>query len=75
MTHRLTAYAQIILTVIFLIGYFVTLWDFVHGKVHVPAEWKDTLSSLLSVLTASVLQVMGYWFARQRVSSAAEPKP
>ncbi len=69
MTHRATAYAQIILSAIFLTGYFVTLWDFVHGRVHVPVEWKDTLGSLLSVLTASVLQILSYWFARQRGST------
>lgn len=70
MTHRETSYAQIILSAIFLTGYFVTLWDFVHGKVHVPVEWKDTLGALLSVLTASVIQINSYWFSRQRTSTA-----
>ena len=74
MTHRATAYAQILLSAIFLTGYFVTLWDFVHGKVHVPVEWKDTLGALLSVLTASVIQINAYWFSRQRTSSDAAVK-
>lgn len=70
MTHKETAYAQIILSIIFLAGYFWLLYDFIHGKIQVSTEWKDTLQALLSVLTASVIQVMNYWFSRQRESSA-----
>jgi len=63
---RLTSYAQIILSVVFVGGYFITLWDFIHGKVAVPLEWKETLQTLLSLLTAAILQIIGYWFARHR---------
>jgi hypothetical protein len=69
MTHRETGYAQCVLTVVFLVGYFVTLRDFVHGNVKVPIEWKETLQALLSVLTAGVLLILNYWFARQRGST------
>lgn len=69
MTHRETGYAQIILTIAFLVGYFVTLRDFVHGNVRVPIEWKETLQALLSVLTAGVLLILQYWFSRQRTST------
>jgi hypothetical protein len=71
LTHKETAYAQILLTIIFLGGYFFVLWQFIDGRIHVPAEWKDVLQTLLSVLTASVLQIMSYWFSRQRESTPA----
>lgn len=69
MTHRETGYAQILLTLVFLVGYFVVLSDFIHGRISVPVEWKDTLGTLLSVLTAGVLLILQYWFSRQRSSS------
>jgi hypothetical protein len=68
MSHRLTACAQIILSALFVTGYFVTLRDFVHGHIKVPIEWKDTLQALLSLLTAGVLLILNYWFARHRAS-------
>lgn len=68
MTHRLTAYAQLILTLVFLTGYFWVLTDFVHGKIGVPPEWKETLQVLLGVLTSNIGLLMSYWFQRQRDS-------
>jgi hypothetical protein len=69
MTHKETAYAQILLSAIFLVGYFVVLYDFTHGKVTVGAEWKDTIQALLAVLTTNVVMIVGYWFSRQRDST------
>lgn len=72
MTHRETGYAQAILTLAFLIGYFVVLSDFIHGRVMVDPAWRDTLQTLLSVLTAGVLLILQYWFSRQRASTNPE---
>lgn len=69
MTHRETGYAQIILSAIFIAGYFWVLSAFIDGKVRVPVDWKDAVMTLLGVLTASVVQVFNYWFARQRAST------
>lgn len=69
MTHRQAAWAQIILTIIFVIGYFVVLSDFIHGRVSVPIEWKETLQGLLTLLTGALLQIVSYWFSRQRQST------
>ena len=69
MNHKEIAYAQIILTCLFLVGYFWVLTDFIHGKISVPVEWKDTLQALLSVLTAAVITIVNYWFSRQRESN------
>lgn len=69
MTHRETGYAQILLTLVFLVGYFIVLHDFISGNVRVPLDWKDTLQALLSVLTGGILLILNYWFARQREST------
>lgn len=72
LSDKATAYAQIILSVVFIIGYFWVLTDFVHGRVNIPIEWKDTLGNLLSILTAMVLQIGNYWFSRHRTSEKEE---
>jgi hypothetical protein len=72
MTHRETGYAQILLTIIFLIGYFVVLTSFLKGKAIVDPTWKDTVQALISVLTGGVLLILNYWFARQRSSENPE---
>jgi protein-S-isoprenylcysteine O-methyltransferase Ste14 len=66
MTHKETAYAQIGLTVLFIVGYFLVLFMFMAGIVRVPSDFKDAFTALLGVITASVVQILGYWFARQR---------
>ena len=69
MTHRITGYAQLLLTLVFLIGYFLVLSTFLHGKAVVDPTWKDTIQALLSVLTGGVLLILQYWFSRQREST------
>lgn len=69
MSDKATAYAQIILSVVFIVGYFIVLGDFIHGRINVPVEWKETLQTLLSLLTAAILQIVGYWFQRHRQST------
>lgn len=69
MTHRMTGYAQLLLTLVFLVGYFVVLTTFLHGKAIVDPTWKDTIQALLSVLTGGVLLILQYWFSRQREST------
>ena len=75
MTHRETGYAQILLTLVFVVGYFVTLRDFVHGNIRVPIEWKDTLQALIALLTGGVMLILNYWFARQRMSTNSSGDP
>lgn len=69
MSHKATAYAQIILSILFLVGYFWVLTDFIHGKIQVAPEWKDQLGILLGVLTGSIPNILAYWFQRQRTSA------
>lgn len=72
LTDKATAYAQIILSVVFVAGYFWVLNDFIHGRAKVSLEWKDTIGTLLGTLTAGVLLVLNYWFSRQRQSEKPE---
>jgi hypothetical protein len=65
-TRKVVAAAQCGLSILFVAGYFFTLWEFIHGNIRVPIEWKDTLQSLLSMLTAGVLLILQFWFSRSR---------
>lgn len=71
LTHVATAFAQVILSGIFIVGYFFVLWLFMSGSVHVPIEYKDAFTAYVGVLTAGVMTVLNYWFSRQRESREA----
>lgn len=65
-TRRVVAASQLVLSVLFVGGYFVILSEFIHGRISIPIEWKDTIQALLSVLTGGVLTVLHFWFNRSR---------
>ena len=67
-THKMAATAQLGLSAIFIIGYFIMIFMFLDGHVRTPEGWKEALMALLGVLTAGVGQILSYWFSRQRVS-------
>lgn len=66
MNPRETGYMQGLLTILYLVGYFLTLHAFIEGRVKTPPEWADTVQSLISVLTAGVLSIIYFWFNRSR---------
>ena len=66
LTKQVIGMAQVILSILFVGGYFLTLSEFIHGRISIPVEWKDAVQTLLSLLTAGVLQILGFWFARSR---------
>lgn len=53
---------QVILSGLFLTGYFVVLGMFIGGVVDVPAGFRDSFTILLGVITASVPSIMQFWF-------------
>lgn len=69
-TARIQAGAQIGLSVLFLLGYFLMLSLFLLGKIHTPPEWRDQLGILLGVLTSGVLIIVNFWFTRERSKEA-----
>jgi protein-S-isoprenylcysteine O-methyltransferase Ste14 len=58
--------AQVVLSAIFIGGYFVLMYQFMVGNVHVPETFKDAFLTLLGVLTAGVGLILSFWFQRQR---------
>lgn len=72
-TSRSVALAQILLSAIFLIGYFAMLALFLLGYIRTPPEWKDQLGILLGVLTAGVMLILQFWFSRSRPTDAEAP--
>lgn len=72
LTHRATAYFQVILSAVFIIGYFVVLNAFLFGQVRVPGEYHDMVIALIGVITGTLSTIVQFWFARQRIS---DPNP
>jgi uncharacterized protein YneF (UPF0154 family) len=68
LSDKATAYAQIVLSIVFIIGYFWVLAAFIEGRVKIASDWKETLQVLLGVLTANIGAIIGYWFSRHRTS-------
>ena len=58
--------AQLVLSVVFVAGYFGVVAGFMLGYVQVPVDYKEAFMALLGVATASVVQLFSFWFARQR---------
>lgn len=53
---------QIILSGVFIIGYFILVYTLVTGKFIVPTEQVALMSTLIGVLTAGVANIMQFWF-------------
>lgn len=62
----LTMTAQVVLSALFIAGYFFLLWEFMRGNVKVPVDYKEMFIALLGVLTAGVGTILAFWFSRQR---------
>lgn len=69
----LTMTAQVVLSALFIGGYFLLMWQFMKGNVHVPPDYKDAFLPLLGVLTAAVTGIVNYWFQRQRPQESPAP--
>lgn len=63
---HLVATAQVLLSCLFLGGYFIMLGLFLLGHIKTPVEWKDQLGVLIGVLTAGVMLILNFWFSRSR---------
>lgn len=63
---------QIILSVIYTIGYFTLMYQFVTGDVVIPIQNKDLLLPLIGVMTAAQIQIMNFWFGSSSGSKAKD---
>lgn len=75
LTHKMTAYFQAVLSITFIVEYFLVLRLFLDGHVKVPGEYHDMMIALLGVLTGSVMTIVTFWFNRQRTSTANPDDP
>lgn len=66
---------QVALSVIYSIGYFILLWQFVSGTVVIPLQNKDLLLPLLGVMTAAQVQIMNFWFGSSAGSKTKDFTP
>lgn len=66
MKPHLIATAQVVLSAVYIGGYFLMLGLVLMGYIRTPVEWKDVLIALLGVLTAGVGMILSFWFQRQR---------
>ncbi len=53
---------QVILSVVYSVGYFVVLFMFMAGKMVIPPEHTTMFGGLLGVLSAAQIQIMNFWF-------------
>lgn len=70
--ERLTAYMQFLLTLVFVVGFFVVVYVVVRGTTVIPAEHLRLADMLFGSLTTVLVQISSYWFSRQR---GQEPGP
>lgn len=66
MKPHLIATAQVLLSALYITGYFVMLALFLLGYVRTPLEWKEVLIALIGALTAGVGTILAFWFSRTR---------
>ncbi len=64
--------AQVVLSAVFILGYFFLIYEFMRGHVRVPIEFKDMFMTLLGVLTAGVGIILSFWFQRQREQTSPQ---
>jgi len=59
---KVNIWPQIVLSAIFINGYFVILYMLFSGEVEITASMRDVVNILLGVLTAAVPQILSFWF-------------
>lgn len=65
---RLIAGAQVGLSVLFLVGYFLVLILFMLGYAKIPTDYKEAFAGLLSLMTGGGLTILYFWFSRARTA-------
>lgn len=63
---RVLAIAQILLSVLYTVGYFAVLILFMLGYARIPVDYKEAFAGLLSILSAAQLAIIYFWFQRTR---------
>ena len=53
---------QIVLSIVYTIGYFAVLYQFTTGEIVIAAQTKAEFNMVLGVMTAAQVQIMNFWF-------------
>lgn len=59
---RTSAWAQVILSVLYTAGYFAMLYVFLTGSVGIPESFKAEFNMVLGFMTAAQAKLMDFWF-------------
>lgn len=73
MNDKFIAWAQLLLSTLFLSGYFLVLILFMLGYAKIPTDYKEAFAGLLSLMTGGGLTILYFWFSRNRSQPMAEP--
>lgn len=61
---------QVILSGVYIVGYFGLLYAFVQGHVEVQEQFTSLFNGLLGVLSAAQIQIINFWFGSSAGSKA-----
>lgn len=78
--YRVNYWPQVLLSVVFVGGYFTIMGLLLTGKVTVPDSLKDVVTVLIGIMSASVTAIMGFWFgssfgSREKTAALAASAP
>lgn len=78
--YTVNYWPQIVLSALYVGGYFIILAMFIRGKVVVQAEMRDTVTVLIGMLTTAIPIILGFWFgssygSREKTAALALSKP
>lgn len=62
MAQAIGAIPQIVLSSLYTIAYFWTLYEVLSGNIEIADEIKPLANTLIGVLTAAQIQIMNFWF-------------
>lgn len=60
---------QVVLSVVYSVGYFWVVWLYLTGRVNVMLEQQAMIAALVGVLTAAQAQIMNFWMGSSHGSS------
>lgn len=59
---KINIWPQIILSTVFVLGYFGILYFLLHNNAETPIISNPVFTTILGVLTAAIPQILGFWF-------------
>ncbi len=59
---KVNMWPQIVLSALFITGYFVLAWAVLAGDVELTAGMMQVATMMLGVLTGAIPQILGFWF-------------